>query len=380
MKRRIGILGATGSIGTQALDVISRHRDKFEVVFLTAHRNYEKLFSLARQFGVRMVGFSDESVDVSTDEFRIFKGIDGLVELVDTTGVDRILVATTGIVGIFPTLKAIEDGIDIALANKETLVSFGKFVMEELKKSKSLLIPVDSEHSAIFQLLEGRRKELRRIILTASGGPFRNWTLEEMGRAAPQDALRHPTWNMGRKITIDSATMMNKALEIIEAYWLFGTKDIDVVIHPGSIVHSFVQLRDGSLLAHVGFPDMRLPIAYGLSYPERLENVGKETHPYDLPPLEFHKPDFERFPALRLAYEVLEKMEWYPAAMNAANEEAVYMFLDGKIGFLDIVRLVEETLRIMEREGVKALTLRDYLKVDERARRIVRELVERQSL
>ena len=375
MKRRIGILGATGSIGTQALDVIERHRDKFEVVFLTAHRNYDKLFSLARKFGVSRVGFSDPGVEIPSDNgFQIFRGVDGLIRLVEISEVDRILVATTGTVGIFPTIAAIRRGIDMALANKETLVSFGKVVMEELSNSNSMLIPVDSEHSAIFQLVEGRRDEVRRIILTASGGPFRTWSLEEMARARPEDALRHPTWNMGKKITIDSATMMNKALEIIEAYWLFGTKAIDVVIHPKSIVHSFVQLKDGALLAHVGFPDMRIPIAYGLSYPERLENVGKETHPYDLPPLEFEKPDFDRFPALRLAYEVLEKMGWYPAAMNAANEEAVYLFLDGRIGFLDIVRIVEKVIREMEKESPSDETLKDLLEVDRRARELAHQL------
>ncbi len=375
MKRRVGILGATGSIGTQALDVIERHRDKFDVVFLTAHRNYEKLFSLARKFGVRKVGFSDSSVELPpAGDLEIFRGVEGLVSLVNNSDVDRILVATTGTIGIFPTIAAIRKGVDIALANKETLVSFGRIVMEELSSSDSKLIPVDSEHSAVFQLVEGRRKEVRRIILTASGGPFRKWTLEEMERARPEDALKHPTWSMGRKITIDSATMMNKALEIIEAYWLFGTKDIDVVVHPKSIVHSFVQLRDGSLLAHVGFPDMRIPIAYGLSYPDRLENVGRETHPYDLPPLEFEKPDFDRFPALRLAYEVLEKMGWYPAAMNAANEEAVYMFLGGRIGFLDIVRVVEEVIREMEREAPRDETLKDLLEVDRRARQLAHRI------
>ena len=375
MKRRVGILGATGSIGTQALDVIERHRDKFDVVFLTAHRNYEKLFSLARRFGVRKVGFSDSSVELPpAGDLEIFRGVEGLVSLVNDSDVDRILVATTGTIGIFPTIAAIRKGVDIALANKETLVSFGRIVMEELSGSDSKLIPVDSEHSAVFQLVEGRRKEIRRIILTASGGPFRKWSIEEMKRARPEDALKHPTWSMGRKITIDSATMMNKALEIIEAYWLFGTKDIDVVIHPKSIVHSFVQLRDGSLLAHVGFPDMRIPIAYGLSYPERLENVGRETHPYDLPPLEFEKPDFDRFPALRLAYEVLEKMGWYPAAMNAANEEAVYMFLGGRIGFLDIVRVVEEVIREMEREAPRDETLKDLLEVDRRARQLAHRI------
>ncbi len=376
MRRRIGILGATGSIGTQALDVIERHRDKFEVVFLTAHHNYEKLFSLARKFGVRKVGFSDPSLEIPADvDFEVFRGVEGLVELVSNSGVDRILVATTGTVGIFPTIAAIRRGIDIALANKETLVSFGKVVMEELSRSESRLIPVDSEHSAIFQLVEGRASEVRRIILTASGGPFRTWTFEEMARARPEDALKHPTWSMGRKITIDSATMMNKALEIIEAYWLFGTKSIDVVIHPKSIVHSFVQLKDGALLAHMGFPDMRIPIAYGLSYPERLENPGRETHPYDLPILEFEKPDFDRFPALRLAYDVLEKMGWYPAAMNAANEEAVYMFLDGRIGFLDIVKIVERVIREMEKESPRDETLKDLLDVDRRARELARSLV-----
>ena len=375
MKRRIGILGATGSIGTQALDVVERHRDKFEVVFLTAHRNYEKLFSLARKFGVKRLGFSDPSLEIpSSGDFEIFRGVESLVELVSNSGVDRILVATTGTVGIFPTIAAIRRGIDVALANKETLVSFGKVVMEELSNSKSMLIPVDSEHSAIFQLVEGRRDEVKRIILTASGGPFRTWTLQEMARARPEDALKHPTWNMGKKITIDSATMMNKALEIIEAYWLFGTKSIDVVIHPKSIVHSFVQLKDGVLLTHIGFPDMRIPIAYGLSYPERLEDVGKETHPYDLTALEFEKPDFERFPALRLAYEVLEKMGWYPAAMNAANEESVYMFLEGKIGFLDIVRIVEEVIRKMDEESPRDETLRDLLEVDRRARELARRI------
>ncbi len=374
MAKKVGIVGATGSIGTQALDVISKYRDSFQLVFLTAHTNVRKLKELARRFSVERIALSGTDELEGKDGFDIYFGRKGLEEIVEDTKPDVVLVASSGNIGVFPVLKAIELGIDVALANKETLVSFGNVVMKKLSGSTSRLIPVDSEHSAIFQLLEGRRHELERIILTASGGPFRNWSLEQMEKATVEDALKHPTWKMGRKITVDSATLMNKVLELVEAYWLFGTRSIDIVIHPQSIVHSFIRLKDGSLLAHMGFPDMRVPIAYALSYPERLEGVDQVSHPYRFGSLEFYEPDRKRFPALDLGYFVLKKMQWYPTCMNAANEEAVSMFLEGRIGFLDIVRIVEQTISIMEKRSPSYSTLEELLRVDEESRRIARQL------
>ncbi len=371
--KKIGIVGATGSIGIQAIEVIRKFKHLFKIEFLVSYSNYNKLFEIGREFNVKKLGFIKEDLNIKTDEFETYIGKDSILELIDN--IDLLLVSTTGVVSIFFVLKAIENNINIALANKEVLVSFGKIVKEKLKNSKSLLIPVDSEHSAIFQLINPYKDEFERIILTASGGPFLNYTIEEMESVSIESALNHPTWKMGKKITIDSATLFNKALEIIEAYYLFDTKNIDVVIHQQSIVHSFVQLKDGSLLAHLGFPDMKIPIAYALSYPNRLKEPSTITHPYNFEKLTFLKPDFEKFPSLKIAYFCLDKLSYYPTIMNASNEVAVYSFLEGKIKFRDIFKIVDETLNEIEKEHLKDETLEDLLHVDNLSRAIANNIV-----
>ncbi|MCS7245828.1 MAG: 1-deoxy-D-xylulose-5-phosphate reductoisomerase [candidate division WOR-3 bacterium] len=370
--KKIGILGATGSIGTQAIEIIRKFKNLYTIEFLVSYSNYEKLFKLAEEFNIYKVGIIDESVNVKSRKFKVYKGYE-ILELIEN--IDLLLVSTTGTFSIFPTLRAIENNINIALANKEILVSFGKIVKERLKNSKSTIIPVDSEHSAIFQLINPYKNEVERIILTASGGPFLNFNIEEMEKVNVEMALNHPTWKMGKKITIDSATLFNKALEIIEAYYLFNTKNIDVVVHPQSIVHSFVQLKDGSLLAQLSFPDMKIPIAYALSYPERLENPSTISHPYDFSNLTFIKPDFEKFPSLKIAYFCLEKLSYYPTIMNASNEVAVYSFLEGKIKFRDIFYIVEKTIEVLEKEKLSDETLEDLLYVDRISRDISNSLV-----
>ncbi|MEO0202898.1 MAG: 1-deoxy-D-xylulose-5-phosphate reductoisomerase [candidate division WOR-3 bacterium] len=371
--KKIGILGATGSIGTQTIEVIRKFKNLYKIEFLVSYSNYEMLFQVAREFNVKKIGFIKEDLSINSDEFKIYRGKDEILELIED--IDLLFVSTIGIFSIFPVLKAIENNINIALANKEVLVSFGKFVKNALKKSKSTIIPVDSEHSAIFQLINPYKQDFERIILTASGGPFLNLTIEEMKNVSIDDALKHPTWKMGKKITIDSATLFNKALEIIEAYYLFDTKNIDVVIHPQSIIHSFVQLKDGSLLAHLGFPDMKIPIAYALSYPKRLKNPSTISHPYYFEKLTFLKPDFNKFPSLKIAYFCLEKLSYYPTIMNASNEIAVFSFLEGKIKFRDIFRVVGETFDIIQKEDIKDETIEDLLYVDNLSRNIANSIV-----
>jgi len=371
--KKLGIIGATGSIGIQTIEVIRKFKNLYKIEFLVSYSNYKKLFEIANEFNVKKVGIIRDDIEVKNENFIIYKGKDEILNLIEE--IDLLFVSTTGIFSIFPVLKAIEKNINIALANKEVLVSFGKIVNEKLKTSNSIIIPVDSEHSAIFQLINPYKNDFIRIILTASGGPFLNLSIEEMENVSIEMALNHPTWKMGKKITIDSATLFNKSLEIIEAYYLFGTKNIDVIIHPQSIVHSFVQLKDGSLLAHLGFPDMRIPIAYALSYPDRLETPSIITHPYDFDKLTFLKPDFEKFPSLKIAYFCLEKCSYYPTIMNASNEIAVYSFLEGKINFRDIFVVVEETLNRIEKEKLRDETLEDLLYVDYLSRIIANSIV-----
>jgi 1-deoxy-D-xylulose-5-phosphate reductoisomerase len=371
--KKIGIIGATGSIGSQAIEVIRKFKKLYKIEFLVSYSDYKKLFEIAKEFNVKKVGIIREDIEIKNEDFIIYKGKDEILSLIED--IDLLFVSTTGTFSIFPVLKAIEKNINIALANKEVLVSFGKIVNEKLKTSNSIIIPVDSEHSAIFQLINPYKNEFIRIILTASGGPFLNFSIEEMENVSVEMALNHPTWKMGKKITIDSATLFNKSLEIIEAYYLFGTKNIDVVIHPQSIVHSFVQLKDGSLLAHLGFPDMRIPIAYALSYPNRLEFPSTITHPYDFDKFTFLKPDFEKFPSLKVGYFCLENLSYYPTIMNASNEIAVYSFLEGKIKFRDIFKVVEETFNRIEKEKLKDETLEDLLYVDNLSRTIANFIV-----
>ena len=377
MRRNLVLLGATGSIGTSTLDVLRRYPDRFRLVAFSFHRNQSRALEIAREFRPGFVVQTGEGG--SPDPWnalgiRYLSGVDGLKEVAGLPEADVVLVATAGTLGVHPTLAALKAGKRVALANKETLVSFGPAVKPWMQQGE--LLPVDSEHSALFQLLEGRRQEVSSVVLTASGGPFRTWSLEQMRRVRPADALKHPTWNMGAKITVDSATLMNKGLEVIEAHWLFDlpAERIQVVVHPQSIVHALVHLVDGASLAHLGYPDMRIPIQYALTYPERWATPISMLDLARVGQLTFEEPDLGRFPLLRLAYEALEAGGNRPCVLNAANEEAVHAFLREEIGFLEIVRVVQEVLDAVEPSGT---TLEELLASDARAREQARQVIRR---
>ncbi len=354
--KNISILGSTGSIGTQALAVIADNRDKFSVVALGAGRNVVRLREQIEQFQPRLVAVCDaeharrlEDLLETSGKTNIVYGAAGYKEIASLSETDLVLSAMVGAAGLLPTMAAIEAGKDIALANKETLVMAGEMVMNRAAAKGVKILPVDSEHSAIFQCLQGHRhSEIRKIILTASGGPFRTWTGESLDGVTPAQALRHPTWDMGRKITIDSATMMNKGLEIIEARWLFAVSpsQIEVVVHPQSIVHSLVEYHDGAVMAQLGTPDMRLPIAYAFSWPERLAEKVGGLDLKNMTPLEFYPPDTDKFPSLKLAAEALGVGGTMPAVLNGANEIAVQAFLDGEIRFTDIPRVIARVMKL----------------------------------
>jgi 1-deoxy-D-xylulose-5-phosphate reductoisomerase len=352
-KRRVAILGSTGSIGTQALDVIRQHRDLFEVELLTANSSSEKLIEQAIEFDVNSVVICNESkyqevADALQPHFiKVFAGMDSVCELVTGDNIDIVLTSMVGFSGLRSTIAAVKAGKTIALANKETLVAAGQIVMDLAAKHNVKIFPVDSEHSAIFQCLMGSAgAEIEKIHLTASGGPFRTWNREDIAKATCAQALKHPNWAMGSKITIDSATMMNKGLEIIEARWLFGTpgEKIEVVVHPESIIHSMVEYADGSVIAQLGHPDMREPIQYALTWPARLPLNNRKLNFAELGQITFHAPDKEKFPALGLAYESLAKGGNMACIMNAANEAAVAAYLRDEIGFYDITDIVAECM------------------------------------
>ncbi len=352
-KRRIAILGSTGSIGTQALDIIKQHRDLFEVELLTANNSAELLIAQALEFDANNVIICNEEkykevADALQPHYiKVFAGMKSICDLVASDQIDIVLTSMVGFSGLEPTLAAIKAGKTIALANKETLVAAGKIVVDLAVQHRVSILPVDSEHSAIFQCLLGSHgAEIEKIHLTASGGPFRLWTKENISKATYKEALNHPNWDMGSKITIDSATMMNKGLEIIEARWLFGTKrdKINVIVHPESIIHSMVEYKDGAILAQLGHPDMRQPILFALSFPERLALNNKKLDLTELAQLNFYSPDFDKFPALGLAYEALEKEGNMGCIMNAANEAAVNAFLQERISFYDITDVVGECM------------------------------------
>ena len=352
-KRRIAILGSTGSIGRQALDVISQHRDLFEVELLTANNSSDLLIRQAIEFNANAVVICNESKYAEVSEalephyIKVFAGMKSVCDLVSSDNIDIVLTSMVGFSGLESTISAVKAGKTIALANKETLVAAGQLVMELAAKHRARILPVDSEHSAIFQCLMGSAgAEIEKIHLTASGGPFRTWSREDIAAATPAQALKHPNWSMGSKITIDSATMMNKGLEIIEARWLFGTSGdkINVVVHPESIIHSMVEYADGSVIAQMGHPDMREAIQFAFSYPFRLPLNNRKLNFAELGCMSFHAPDFEKFPGLRLAYQALEKGGNMACIMNAANEAAVAAYLKGQIGFYDITDIVERCM------------------------------------
>lgn len=352
-KKRIAILGSTGSIGRQAVDVIRRHRDLFEVELLTANNNSGLLISQALETDANNVVICNgdkyrEVADALQPHYiKVFAGMDSVCDLVTSDNIDIVLTALVGFSGLRPTVAAIKAGKVIALANKETLVAAGTLVTALSRAYNAPILPVDSEHSAIFQCLQGTSgARLAKIHLTASGGPFRTWDKERIAAATRDDALKHPKWDMGSKVTIDSATMMNKGLEVIEAKWLFGVRpdQIEVVVHPESIIHSMVEFDDGAVLAQLAHPDMREPIQYALSYPDRLTLDNRKLNFAELGQLTFFAPDIEKFPALGLAYDAIALGGNMPCIMNAANEVAVRAFLDGEIGFYDISGIIGETM------------------------------------
>ena len=382
-KRRIAILGSTGSIGTQALDVIGRHPDLFEVELLTANNNAKLLIEQAARFNPSSVVICNpdlyEEVAAALDplDIKVFTGIDSICDLVGAESVDMVLTAMVGFSGLRPTIAAIRAGKAIALANKETLVAAGATVIRLAREYGAPILPVDSEHSAIFQCLQGEHARLEKILLTGSGGPFLHNTREEMAAATREQALNHPRWKMGAKVTIDSASLMNKGLELIEARWLFNVdpRDIEVVIHPQSIIHSMVQFSDGCVMAQLSQPDMRLPIQYALSYPRRVDLNTKRIDFASLAQLTFEKPDLERFPCLRLAYESLEKGGNATCILNGANEVAVAAFLSGRIRFTDIPQVIADTLArcpFIADPGLDQIYSTDF-----EAKRIASEIVNR---
>jgi 1-deoxy-D-xylulose-5-phosphate reductoisomerase len=370
--KKISLLGSTGSIGVNTLDVIRENPSKFCVVGLAAGRNTTLLKDQIEQYHPLVAAVIDDTHalhlrdSLSPDcKTTILWGPEGYREVARCAEADMVLSAMVGSAGLSPTMEAIDAGKDIALANKETMVAAGSLVVEKAKEKKVLILPVDSEHSAIFQCLSGQReRDVRRIILTASGGPFRNFTQEQLQHVTPSDALKHPNWEMGRKITIDSASMMNKGLEIIEAKWLFNRPidDIDVLIHPKSIIHSMVEFVDGSVLAQLGIPDMRIPIAYALSFPARMPRPGSFLDFLKASPLEFFQPDPNRFPCLNLAMDAGRAGGTMPAVLNGANEAAVEAFLEGSIRFMQIPVVIAETL--LCHNSVSSPSLEEVLEAD----------------
>ena len=355
--RNVAILGSTGSIGRQALDVIRLHPDRFRAVLLTANNSWDMLCAQAMEFNVKDIVICNQdhyrkaSDTVSGHGISVHSGMKAVCDLVSSPEIDIVLTSIVGFSGLESTVAAIKAGKTIALANKETLVAAGGIVMEAARKYGSRILPVDSEHSAIFQCLQGSHgAAVEKIHLTASGGPFRTWTREQIAAAGKEQALKHPRWRMGSKITIDSATMMNKGLEIIEARWLFNVlpEKINVVVHPQSIIHSMVEFADGAVIAQLGHPDMREPIQYALGYPDRLPLDNRKLDFAELGSISFFPPDPDRFPALTLAYEALDKGGNMPCIMNAANEAAVAAFLEDRIGFYDISRIISECMEEAE--------------------------------
>ncbi len=381
-KRRLAILGSTGSIGTQTLDIVSKNRELFEVELLTSNNNYNLLIEQAIKFNANAVVICNHEYYKPVAEalaphfIKVFAGIESISQLLlSSDNIDIVVTAMVGISGLEPTVAAIKGGKSIALANKETLVAAGAIITKLATEHRVPIIPVDSEHSAIFQCLQGERSKIEKILLTASGGPFFNVSTEKMRGATIEEALSHPKWKMGQKITIDSATMMNKGFEMIEARWLFGTSpsDIQIVVHPQSIIHSMVQFEDGSILAQMSSPDMRIPIQYALAYPNRL--------PLDVSRVDFHKlmeftfapPDTEKFPCITLAYQAIEKGGNLPCIMNAANEMAVNLFISGKISFFQIPQIIENMME--NYKFIQNPSLEEILKTDKEVREIIKSQI-----
>lgn len=383
MKKQICILGSTGSIGTQALDVIQQHSDRYEVYCLTANNRYEMLADQARRFRPAAVVIGNEqhyealkALLADCPEVKVYAGAKAIDEIVEAQPIDMVLTAMVGFAGLSPTIHAIKARKTICLANKETLVVAGEQICQLAAQYHVNILPVDSEHSAIFQSIVGEgNNPIDKILLTASGGPFRNYTLEQMRGVKAADALKHPTWEMGAKITIDSASMMNKGFEVIEAKWLFGVEadKIQVLVHPQSIVHSAVQFVDGAVKAQLGVPDMRLPIQYAFSFPERLPLNGERLNLFSQP-LEFFEPDMQKFRCLHMAYESIRKGGNMPCIVNAANEVVNEAFRKDRCGFLDMGDIIERTMQ--KATFIAKPTYDDYFATDAEARRIAGEMLD----
>ena len=380
MSKKISILGSTGSIGTQSLDVAEKRG--YEVQVLTAGSNAKLLEEQIRKWKPKYAALADEEaarqlkIAVADTDTKVLTGKEGVNECAAYDDTDTVINAIVGIAGLVPTLTAIEQGKDIALANKETLVAGGQLVMNKAQEKGVRILPVDSEHSAIFQCLEGmnKKEELKSIILTASGGPFFGKTRDELKRVTLAQALKHPNWEMGAKITVDSATMMNKGLELIEAVWLFGVspEKVDIVVHRESIIHSLIEYADNSVIAQLGVPDMRIPIQYALTYPERYESPVRKLNLWEYSNLTFYKPDYDTFRAINICRDAITKGGLYPCTANGANEMANYLFRRGKIGFLDIAELVEKATQ--KAPVIDSFTIDDVLEADKMARQTVEEL------
>ncbi|MEI8129030.1 MAG: 1-deoxy-D-xylulose-5-phosphate reductoisomerase [bacterium] len=380
-KKQISIIGSTGSIGTQALEVIEKLHDKFEILALTGGENVKLLREQIQKFNPKTVCVKSNDIKLELekefDNVKFLFSDDGLEEICSNTQNDLLVMAVSGKIGLKPTLTAIENKIDIALANKETLVMAGDIVMKRAKANGVSILPIDSEHCAIHQCIKNI-SDVRKLIITASGGPFKDKSLEDIKKATVEQTLAHPKWNMGRKITVDSATLMNKGLEVIEAHHLFGTSydDIEVVVHPQSIIHSAIEYVDGSVIAQIGLPSMHIPIQYALTYPERIEGIKSESFSFlDAKRFDFEAPDLEKFPCLRLAYEAGRVGGSAPICLNAANEEAVFAFLKGQIKLYKIFETVDKMLS--NHDFIKSPAIEEIIAIDDEIRIKTREFLEK---
>ena len=383
-KKQIAILGSTGSIGTQALDVIAQHSDRFEVYALTANNNIDLLIEQAIKFSPEVVVIANDENYLTLKEalnsypIKVWAGMEAISDIVQNSDIDVVLTAMVGFSGLKPTVNALKSGKTIALANKETLVVAGKHIIDLALKHQAPILPVDSEHSAIFQCLNGEDlNRINKIWLTASGGPFKNYSREQLQHVTKAQALKHPKWNMGAKVTIDSSTLMNKGLEMIEAKWLFDVEPshIEVVVHPQSIVHSMVEFEDTSVIAQMGMPDMRVPIQYAFSYPQRLKSDFKPANFFQLSNLTFEKPDLSVFKNLSYAYEAINRGGNMPCILNAANEVAVESFLEDKVSYLAMSDVLEQTMQ--QATFIETPSLDNYFETDTEARNIATDIINR---
>lgn len=381
MKRKLAILGSTGSIGTQALDVVREHSDKFEVYALTANNSLDLLVKQAREFQPEVVVIANEDkyealkTALADLPIKVWAGMDSIVQVVQSEPIDIVLTAMVGYAGLAPTISAIKAKKPIALANKETLVVAGELITELALENKVPILPVDSEHSAIFQCLNGECSPIEKILLTASGGPFRKFSKDQLQKVTKHQALKHPNWDMGAKITIDSATLMNKGFEMIEAKWLFGLtpNQVQVVVHPQSIIHSMVQFEDSSIIAQMGLPDMRLPIQYAFAYPNRLKSNFERLDIFKLGTMTFEEPDTDKFRNLAFAFDAANKGGNMPCIVNAANEIVVEAFLKEKIGFLEMSDIIEKTMQ--RASFIQKPTYDDYVLSNTEAREVATSLI-----